>query len=60
MSEEQLKEYTVWVGGTEVNDFLLTKEKAEELAESYIEDGYDDVAIDKVDDDYLKLISELS
>ena len=54
MSEEQLKEYTVWVGGTEVNDFLLTKEKAEELAESYIEDGYDDVAIDKVDDDYLK------
>jgi hypothetical protein len=27
---------------------LLTKEKAEELAESYIEDGYDDVAIDKV------------
>ena len=60
MSEEQLKEYTVWVGGTEVNDFLLTKEKSEELAESYIEDGYDDVAIDKVDDDYLKLISELS
>ncbi len=55
---EQLKEYTVWVGGTEVNDFLLTKEKAEELAESYIEDGYDDVAIDKVDDDYITVEEE--
>jgi hypothetical protein len=40
--------YTVWVGGTEVNDYLLTKKQAEDIAEEYEEKGYDDVAIEKV------------
>lgn len=40
--------YTVWVGGGEVNDVLLTKEKAEELAESYRSKGYDDVKVEEV------------
>ena len=40
-----MKTYTVWVGGVEVNDFLLSKREAEKLAEKYINDGYDDVQI---------------
>ena len=38
--------YTVWVGGTEVNDsYLKSSEEAEELANKYREEGYDDVRI---------------
>ena len=44
-----IKIYTVWVGGVEVNDYLLTKEDAEDLAQEYIDDGYNDVAITKYD-----------
>jgi hypothetical protein len=44
MNEEH--KYTVWVGGIEVNDCLLSLEKAENLAFEYREDGYDDVVID--------------
>ena len=42
--------YTVWVGGVEVNDCLLTKEDAEILAQKWLDDGYDrnDVIIEKV------------
>jgi len=42
-------EYTVWVGGVEVNDYLLPKEEAEELADEYRENGYDDVSVEKVE-----------
>ena len=38
--------YTVWVGGTEVNDYYLTLYQAKNLAWEYLADGYDDVAID--------------
>lgn len=38
--------YTVWVGGVEVNDYLLTLEQAESIAKNWIDDGYDDVQID--------------
>jgi hypothetical protein len=38
--------YTVWVGGTEVNDRYLKSEKeAEKLADKYKKEGYDDVRI---------------
>ncbi len=37
--------YTVWVGGTEVNDYLLTLSDAQDLADRYKSDGYDDVCI---------------
>lgn len=47
---EEAKEYTVWVGGGEVNDFLLTKEKADKLAQTYIDDDYDDVVVEKIKD----------
>lgn len=40
------KNYTVFVGGVEVTDFLLTKSEAEELAQAWIECGYDDVVVD--------------
>lgn len=39
--------YTVWVGGVEVNDFLLNLEEANKLAQKYISQGYPDVAIEK-------------
>ena len=37
------KAYTVWVGGTEVNDYLLTDKEAREIAADYTAMGYDDV-----------------
>ena len=43
-----MKKFSVWVGGTEVNDQLLTREEAENLAFEYEDDGYDDVIIEEV------------
>ena len=40
--------YTVWVGGVEVNDFHLPKDKADVLGKKYIDMGYDDVIVDKI------------
>jgi hypothetical protein len=40
-------DYTVFVGGMEVNDYLLTISEASTLASKYIDDGYDDVEIVK-------------
>jgi len=39
-------EYTVWAGGTEVNDDWLNKEDAIALYNKYSKEGYDDIAID--------------
>lgn len=44
-----MEKYSVWVGGCEVNDYYLTKVQAEDLAEEYKADGYDDVFIEKVE-----------
>lgn len=41
--------YSVWVGGVEVNEYLLTKDEAEALAGEYEVDGYTDVVIEKVE-----------
>jgi hypothetical protein len=41
-------QYSVWVGGTEVNDYLVDKETAEEIAGDWTRDGYDDVKIEEV------------
>jgi hypothetical protein len=43
-----MNEYTVWVGGVEVNDYYLSEEKAIVLAESWKENGYLDVIVEKV------------
>ena len=37
--------YSIWVGGVEVNDHLLTREEADKMAQFYIDEGYDDVEI---------------
>lgn len=39
------KIYTVFVGGTEVNDYLLTREEAIDLRDYYLDQNYDDVMI---------------
>ena len=39
-------EYTVWVGGTEVNDYWLNYEDAVALYDKYKAQGYDDVQLD--------------
>lgn len=46
MSDERC--WTVWVGGTEANDYYLSKEEAEFLAKLFTDDDYDDVIVEKV------------
>ena len=41
------KNYSVWVGGTEVNDYLLTLDDAVELPHEFSVHGYSDVKLDK-------------
>jgi len=41
------RRYSVWVGGTEVNDYLLTLDDATMLAYEWSERGYDEVGITK-------------
>lgn len=42
---DQQLEWSVFVGGIEVNDYLLPLQDAQNLAGDYRELGYDDVAI---------------
>ncbi len=37
--------FSIWVGGGEVNDHLVTLSEAREVADHWINQGYDDVAI---------------
>lgn len=39
------KTWSVFVGGSEVNNHYLTKDEAKELADEYVSDGYDEVYI---------------
>lgn len=41
--------FVVWVGGVEVNDYLLTEKQAQALAADYTSQGYEDVQIERVD-----------
>lgn len=41
--------WSVFVGGTEVNDYYLTLSQAEELADDYEEDGYDEIYLVSTD-----------
>lgn len=43
-----MKKYSVWVGGVEVNDYYLTKDNAEQLANDYINNNFIDVMIEEV------------
>ena len=44
---KMVQAYTVWVDGTEVNDYLLDKTNAESLAQQYLDDGYTGVSVEK-------------
>jgi hypothetical protein len=43
-----MRKFIVWVGGVIVNNYLLTEPQAEDLADEYIFDGYNDVAIESI------------
>lgn len=43
-----MSKWTVWVGGVEVNDYYLTKGKADSIAFDYITLGYDDVIVEEI------------
>ena len=48
-TKKQTPEYfTVWAGGTEVNDYHLTEEQAHIIAEQYRVLGHDDIIIEKI------------
>jgi len=49
------KQFTVFVGGVEVNDHLLTEEEGLAFVEEYELEGYDDVVLVKIDRGYLDL-----
>ena len=40
--------YTVWVGGIEVVDYYVPLEVARRIALHYINEGYDDVQIERL------------
>lgn len=43
----QEPEWSVWVGGVEVNDHYLRLQEAQDLANKYEAEGYTDVALRK-------------
>ena len=40
--------WTVWVGGGEVNSHYLEEYQAKDIAQAWIDKGYDDVVIEEV------------
>ena len=48
-----MTKYTVWVGGTEVTDYYVDRDIADEILMDYLDKGYDekDVWIDEIDAD---------
>ena len=43
-----MSKWTVWVGGGEINSFYLDKKSAEELAQVWIDKGYDEVSVEEI------------
>lgn len=48
-----MEKYIVWVGGSIVNEYLLTREQAEDLKMEYIHDGYTDVEIEALKTEFV-------
>lgn len=46
--ENKDKTYTVWVGGVEVNDYLLSLDEANKTLDFYKALGYDDAVIENM------------
>jgi hypothetical protein len=45
-----MKIYTVWVGGIEVTDYLVNYQQANEILKRYLDDGYTDIKIEKIEE----------
>jgi len=45
---EKVPSWTVWVGGGEINSYLLTKDEAEDIARAWKDKGYDEVVVEEV------------
>jgi hypothetical protein len=43
-----MSKWTVWVGGLEVNDYHLTQDQAQNMAQAWIDEGYDEVVIEEI------------
>jgi hypothetical protein len=43
-----MSNWTVWVGGGEINSYLLTKDEAKDIAQAWIDKGYDEVVMEEV------------
>jgi hypothetical protein len=43
-----MSKWTVWVDGSEVNDYHLSEAEAEELAQDWKAKGYDEVVIEEI------------
>jgi len=52
------KIYSVFVGGVEVNDFLVDLRTANKIMLAWIEEGYDDVGIVKYTKEDIEKIKE--
>ena len=52
------KVYSVFVGGVEVNDFLVDLRTANKIMLAWIEEGYDDVGIVKYTKEDIEKIKE--
>lgn len=46
--EESAPNWTVWVGGGEVNSYYLSETQAKDIAQAWIDKGYDDVVVEEV------------
>jgi hypothetical protein len=40
--------WTVWVGGGEVNDYYLSETQAKDIAQAWIDKGYDEVVVEEI------------
>lgn len=45
---ENLELFSVWVGGSEVNDYYLTGSEMIDLVRKYASEGYEDIEIEQV------------
>jgi hypothetical protein len=43
-----MSKWTVWVGGGEVNLCYLSQKQAENMAQAWIDKGYDEVVIEEI------------
>jgi hypothetical protein len=47
--ERAMSKWTVWVGGGEINDHYINNEQiAQDLAQWWIDKGYDEVVVEEV------------